>query len=177
MRECKKCGASKPLAEFWRYSGRKVDGVRQRHPSWVCLTCHRAKDRVRERGYWERRKANRKYITTLTGYAKRKVRDKALECRKGGVPFDLDAEWYLERLPKGCELTGIAFDRTADNRRTLPSVDRVDQTRGYLKDNCRLVLNCVNAFRYDGTDEQMKAVAARLAPVPAVAQYDDQEWY
>lgn len=42
------------------------------------------------------------------------------------------------------------------------SIDRIDQTRGYYKDNVRLVCWCVNSFRQKMNDNELLQVAIAL---------------
>lgn len=42
------------------------------------------------------------------------------------------------------------------------SIDRIDQTRGYYKDNVRLVCWCVNSFRQKMSDDELLKVATAL---------------
>lgn len=68
---------------------------------------------------------------------------------KKNLPFDLDKNWIDIKLKNGkCELSNIDFQFTSDNDLHFnpfsPSIDRVDPKKGYTKDNCRVVLVCVN---------------------------------
>jgi hypothetical protein len=42
------------------------------------------------------------------------------------------------------------------------SIDRINHTSGYTKDNIRFVLNQVNVFRSNGSDERMYKIAEAL---------------
>lgn len=60
--------------------------------------------------------------------------------------FDL----IIQRAAGECELSGIPFRYLTTTKRNIwrpyaPSIDRVDSTKGYIADNCRLVCACVNA--------------------------------
>lgn len=60
---------------------------------------------------------------------------------------DLDA--MFQRSNGCCELTGIEFDyRLIPGHRMrawIPSVDRIDSSKGYVQNNCRLICACVNS--------------------------------
>jgi len=63
-----------------------------------------------------------------------------------GIPFDLDKEWLTERLEGECEISGVAFDFHAGPRNAkTPSLDRIDSSQGYTKNNCRVILWALNA--------------------------------
>ncbi|MCE5292910.1 MAG: hypothetical protein LLG14_27255 [Nocardiaceae bacterium] len=81
-------------------------------------------------------------------------------CSKSGMEFDLDDEWVAQRWTGRCELTGFEF---AIGNRVLgmfsPSIDRVDNSRGYLKDNCRFILFGLNTAKGAGTDAELLQIA------------------
>jgi hypothetical protein len=84
---------------------------------------------------------------------------RARAARKG-IEFDLDDDWAEARWTGYCELTGIEFQ--PGTKFWAASLDRIDNSRGYVKDNCRFVLNAVNLFKGSATDEEMFAVAQAL---------------
>lgn len=69
---------------------------------------------------------------------------------KNNWEFDLTKEWISEKLANNmCEVSGEAFVYTKNTNNTYfnpyaPSVDRIDSAKGYTKDNCRVVLSCIN---------------------------------
>lgn len=84
--------------------------------------------------------------------------------RESDIPFDLTDEWGAARWTGKCELTGIPFRivRGVGTKIFAPSLDRIIPSLGYVQSNCRFILFCVNAFKHNGTDEQMYAVADAL---------------
>lgn len=90
-------------------------------------------------------------ITRRSAYIITHARKRAV---KKGLPFDLDVPGHREaiqrRIDNGvCELTGYPFDLTPCEEKGTrkfngPSVDRIDNSRGYTYDNVRIVLNIVN---------------------------------
>lgn len=186
-RTCKDCAVTKPLWDFEYQDQKRTDQSVRRYYAYRCKDCERSRrrpiERARHRDSYERVRANRKYRRSLNGHARLYANHIRGICRKRGLAYDLDYEWFLTRLEKGCELTGLPFVRTGDNRRRSPSVDRVNPEGGYTKSNCRLVLNCVNMLRLNGGDAEMAQVARHLAKddrpalVPAGMALDDQEWF
>ena len=81
--------------------------------------------------------------------------------------FDITPEWCLEQRDKQlnrCTYSGLemiwAIGYMADglSLRLNPyvvSIDRVDSTKGYTKDNCVLVCWKVNAFKSDGNAQEL----------------------
>ena len=96
----------------------------------------------------------------------------ALHCsrvraKEKGVPCDLTQEWAASVWTGVCAITGIPFERDQTGKSGpkpfSATIDRIDQTGGYLQGNCRFVLMCVNNFRGTLGDEDMRRVAAAIA--------------
>lgn len=88
-------------------------------------------------------------------------------CDRLGYEFDLDRDWVFDKLFEGvCEATGIPFHVEAlgkDTRnRFAPSIDRVDSTKGYTKDNCRMVIYQYNACKGPWKDSDVIEFAKRV---------------
>ena len=110
---------------------------------------------------------------TPKGLAACIVRRTKYESAKLGRPFDLTVPWVLARLEEQgwrCILTDIpflTFKREGEKKRrgftwNSISCDRLDPTGGYTMANVRFILNVVNLFKNDGTDERMFMVAEAL---------------
>lgn len=110
---------------------------------------------------------------TLKGVAAEIVRRKKHECLKHNLPFDLTVEWVAERLQAidfRCELTGLpmrVFKLSIEEQYVgfhldAVSVDRIIHDGGYTKDNIRFILNQVNVFRSNASDERMYEIAQAL---------------
>jgi hypothetical protein len=88
---------------------------------------------------------------------------------KKGLEFSLSLDWLINKIDVGfCELTKLPF--MLDKASTLhnpfgPSLDRIDNSKGYTKDNIRLVLWCVNRSLGEDGLEIMKPVFKILANI------------
>lgn len=68
------------------------------------------------------------------------------------ISFDLsaaDVEFMYIRSKIRCELSGIGFSFEVSNKRWksnpwVPSIDRIDSSKGYTLSNCRIVCHAVN---------------------------------
>ena len=58
-----------------------------------------------------------------------------------GKDFNITVEWITEKMKNGCEATGRAFERLGGAATiNSPSIDRIDNSKGYTMDNCRMVV-------------------------------------
>jgi len=77
---------------------------------------------------------------------------------KSKKEFDLDLEFLLDLLEKQnyrCALTKIRLAHQRYNPRSV-SIDRIDSTKGYLKDNVQLVCIFINRAKNDYSQEEVK---------------------
>lgn len=84
-----------------------------------------------------------------------------------GLPFDLSMEEMMqvgENSRWRCALTKIAFSLDKKDgckfRPFAPSLDRIDSSKGYSLDNCRLVCFAVNAAMNEWGEEVFRVIAA-----------------
>lgn len=90
-------------------------------------------------------------------YVMRGVRHRA---RKASIECDIDAEFLNVLLEKQGELCAISkipltYTKGQGHIPTNASVDRIDPTRGYTKDNIQLVANQVNTMKSNLSLEQL----------------------
>lgn len=73
---------------------------------------------------------------------------------------DFDYKWILKKLEAGiCEVTGISFDfeKPHDTSKNpyAPSIDRIDSSKGYCKDNVRIVIWQYNLMKGEIPDDKL----------------------
>lgn len=86
---------------------------------------------------------------------------------KFGYVFELDWEWAKAVWTGKCAITGIPFVR-GNGAGPCPysaTLDRIEPSAGYTKDNSRFVLMGVNALKGRGTDADMYAIAEAIVAV------------
>jgi len=103
------------------------------------------------------------YTTDFGARAQTLVSNIKSRAKRKGLDFDLDYHWYMEKYEKGvCEASGIPFEEPEYNGKKgnrnpwVPSVDRIDNNKGYTKDNCRLVCFIFNIVKSQFTDEDFE---------------------
>ena len=80
-----------------------------------------------------------------------------------GRAYELDLEWAQATWTGRCSVTGIEFVKIDDKANPFsPSIDRIDSSIGYTKENSRFVIWAVNAFKRDWPEEIMMRVARAL---------------
>ena len=109
------------------------------------------------------------YRHTWEGRAAELVRRAKDRASQRGFEFDLDQPWVFERLQRfefRCEISGVPLSRGREgdsgvgfSNRYAASLDRVDSSRGYTKDNVRIVCNRMNTALGDLTDDQFEEFA------------------
>lgn len=93
-------------------------------------------------------------------FAKALIRRLSSRCSRNDVEFNLTVEDIV--IPKKCPVLGIELKKTIGNgARTdnTPSIDRVDNDRGYVKDNIIIVSWRANRLKSDATPEELRRIA------------------
>jgi len=143
-RACNECGMLKPLSEFYKAST-SLGGYRTKCKTCCCRRERKAKKRKNPHqlkdAFIQYRRTNRaKALSVVARY----------RAKKKGVPFTL-TETTIKELQRTidigcCELTGIPFNLDGGKTWDSPSLDRIDNAKGYEPENVRVVLYCVNVM-------------------------------
>ena len=82
--------------------------------------------------------------------------------KRDGLVFTLEVHDIV--IPTVCPVLGIpiAFS-TGREKGSSPSLDRVDNTKGYTAENVRVISNRANLLKRDGTEEEHRAIADYIA--------------
>ena len=140
-KKCSSCKEIKPVDQFYTSCGSK-DGYQT-----YCISCSS--------------KNKRKYIT----------KNPEQQCfdsmnyrtrQRGFEPNEWTKEEIREKMQGKCEVTGIPFDMGLSKKGEpknafVASPDRIDNSKGYTKENTRWVVFIYNSMRNDFKEEQVKA--------------------
>lgn len=76
--------------------------------------------------------------------------------KRDGLDFDIELSDIV--IPDICPILGIPIFRSTTGRvcNNSPSLDRVDNTQGYLKHNVRVISNKANAMKRDNSIETLE---------------------
>jgi hypothetical protein len=180
MKTCSKCKLEKLLSDFPHRKGKAsswcklcysnyrkekgYDSYLKRSKYFVCYQRNLRKSSEHKKRDNSYRKA---YASTFSGTVTNLLcgaKDRA-KIRK--LQINLDRKWVEERLaPLKCEVTGIDLVLTRQSGYShspfRPSIDRIDNTKGYTKDNCRIVCVIYNKAKSDYNDEDVIKMAKGL---------------
>ena len=108
----------------------------------------------------------------LRSVAAKMVRNAKVRASKRGLPLELATEhvYQLLRAQKlRCAVSGLPFDLSANLERTYarnpfgPSIDRIDNRKGYTTGNVRLVLVACNFALNEWGEENFRMIAKAVA--------------
>lgn len=156
VKRCSECRKLKDVLLFYK-KRHGLYGVEGR-----CKNCTSRyhKIYVREKRV-ERRLKKQRYLETPHGCSLRLLNSCRLSSKKNSYAFDLDYEWVMKRILTGkCSITGIDFDYSNASYSVTapfkPSIDRIDNTKGYTKDNCQVVCYIYNRAKGDYRTEDLE---------------------
>ena len=183
-KKCKSCNVEKDESEFYMY--KKSLGSNQCYYSRckMCVLAHSRKKYAEDETYRVKRKQKAKsllenpvnkakatersneFYRSISGRAKT-LYSSAKRRSEQYSEFDISSEWIEQKLIQGyCEITKIPFDfypHTIYNKNPYaPSIDRKDSTKGYTKENVRIVLWQVNLMRGEMTDEEVSVICKKF---------------
>jgi len=177
---CKNCNELKPINSFWK-SKTNISGYQT-----LCITCHTNKYkfkhktkedyanwaklyRLKENNKEYERNFRKNYLQSFEGSAGKLLSATRNRAKKKQLEHNLDREWVYEKLkPMICNVTNIPLTlEKYENRKYHanpfnPSIDRIDSSKGYTKDNCRIVCFIYNMAKCDYDDSIVLKMAQAL---------------
>ena len=78
--------------------------------------------------------------------------------KKRGIFFDLIIDDII--IPEVCPVLGIVLDKNQPDAK--PSIDRIDNTKGYVKDNIMTISWRANKLKNDGSLDELRAIVAYM---------------
>ena len=139
MKNCSRCGVSKPLDQFRTQSCKKYG------KQSACRECMAS--RCRET-----------YMNKTRHYLWKKAKHRA---NKNGIEFSIEEQDVI--IPDVCPILGIPlFVSTSLWSNNSPSLDRIDNTKGYVSGNIAVISFLANSFKSDHDLEEMERMSERM---------------
>lgn len=92
--------------------------------------------------------------SALRSFAKQRAKSR-------GIEFNIDKEDLT--LPEHCPILGLKLEKSKGARKdNSPSIDRVDNTKGYVKGNVQIISWRANRLKNDATLEELEKVCEYL---------------
>ena len=158
---CKACGKEKPLANYRLIKSKAKGG-------WLASYCQLC-DRLKSKESMSKKMGIYKGGKDNYGFSKLKINQAKSRAKKEGLEFNLDPEWMVAKIRDGkCEVTGIPFSYgpPINGKRInpwLPSIDRIESSKGYTKDNCQIVIAMFNIAKSEWDMDQFLLMVNALS--------------
>ena len=90
-----------------------------------------------------------------TNFLQRKITGAKVRAKKAGIPFDLKKEDLV--VPDFCPILGIPLflSDTGSKCANSPSLDRIIQEKGYVKDNVQIISDKANTMKNDANPVEL----------------------
>lgn len=191
MKTCKKCNKLKDTCEFHAHKHTK-DGINSwciscvKESSRLYYEANRDKVNARAK-QWQKdnaekaraksnawkaknrdqaRQAEKEYRQTFNGKAVNLTRSAKKRSIEFGWSFDLDKDFVIDLLTTTpvCPLLGIQLNLNSGIgiQPDSPSLDRIDSTKGYTKDNVKIISWRANQIKSNSTLEEFLTIAQNL---------------
>ena len=138
-------------------SMRSMRRWRAAHPNDAKAACHRWYKKNAERVTAKLRARSR----TLEGRAQRLLENARARSKRDGIEFAITVADIV--IPSHCPLLGIPLDPAAGVRaHGLPSLDRRDNAKGYIRGNIWVISWRANNLKSDATLEELRMLVRGL---------------
>lgn len=154
-KKCGRCGQIKNYAEFNK-DAHTVTGKTNRCRSCISDIGKERHKKCRESPEkWDKILNSRK-IWRINNLERKLLNAARNRAAKKGIAFDLDLTDVI--IPEVCPALGIPIKKKLGkgDYNNVPSLDRVDNSKGYVKGNVRVISWRANTLKKDGTVDEFK---------------------
>lgn len=148
----KGCGQEKDINEFAK-NGKTKNGIAQH--AYLCKKCKLKYDRKYISNNPQRRLITRLLSQTKVRHTERGFKDE----------YDLDKEFLETLVTERCCILGIKlvyYSKSGKKESNSASLDRIDNSKGYIKGNVRFISWRANSLKSDATIEELEKILAYM---------------
>jgi hypothetical protein len=124
----------------------------------------------------------RRRVPSKVSRIKKILRDVKYRCKKKGIDFDLKFEDF-DVIPDYCPILGLEINYEGERGLCIcsPSIDRINPTKGYTKDNVMIISYRANRIKSDATISELCSVISYVWRyyhadyVPQEGHYHDED--
>lgn len=157
MKKCSRCKEIQSKENFYK------DISRPSGLSYICKFCKNSKvsnyyinnkDKILSHKKKYRKKYNKSILGIMTRIRKR--------AKIKGLDFNIELSDIT--IPTHCPLLGVKleFDNEHGVNSNSPSVDRIDNTKGYISGNIWIISNRANVLKNNASLEELKLLVSNL---------------
>lgn len=159
MKICTNCLVEKPLSEFG-IARKTKDGKTQR-----CIECRRLYQKENKIQINARQRERRQKLKDQINAYKREALKKTdprkllwkaaqIRAKRKKIPFEITIQDII--IPDKCPLLGLNFERgSKGNYPKSYSLDRIDNSKGYLKDNIMVITAKANTMKSNASIQEL----------------------
>jgi len=153
-RICSKCHTIKQIKEFYT---RKVSPDGYGHQCKKCVVLYSK--------IWKRKNRERNKVLTRKNRIENKEREILNRARqrakKNGLDFNLELSDII--IPEFCPVLGIKLERLNTKLEdSSPSIDRLDNSKGYIKENIMIISARANRIKADANLKELKSIVSYI---------------
>ena len=163
---CKPCGAAYYRNKKNRLTGEEAEMWRQKINEAARRYYHKNKElTARSRGLRKKRVCPKRILNDYEKAAVQMMYQIRRRMKRRNEQTDITEGWLVAEISKGfCVRSGEPFDlcKNGQINPRSPSVDRIDSSRGYYRDNCQMVCTWYNTAKGNKSDEQFLDFCRRI---------------
>lgn len=151
LKECNTCGIGKEISEFYKgYNGEPANRCK------LCANKVTAECRLRKN------ESDPQYRIFKSSKSSARTRRLFHNIKQSDIP-----------MPKYCRYLGILLDYSSSYKDNSASIDRIDSTKGYTKDNIQVISMLANRMKSNATNEQLIEFAKSILRINGYEFQDD----
>lgn len=168
MKKCSNCNVEKSLEDFYNS---KYGKFGKTHHCKNCMTAYRNKNKEKSKLYMRNLRLNdneKVKETRRTSYHRNPINKMFISAKtrskRYGIPFNITKEDIV--IPEKCPLLEIEFiPGTKDNYLYSYSLDRIDNSKGYIKGNVQVITSKANSMKNCASLEELKVFCENMLKI------------